>query len=81
MTLTSDIILPIEFSEAEQKLLKHLFSDPVVIKYLKSLGQESSRELLELGILDMSDEAIARRHTLLTGKLLVVSTLLSIHKS
>lgn len=81
MSITKDFLPPYEFSEHEQNHIKFLLSDPAVVKYLKSLAQEDSRELLELGILDMSVEAIARRHTFLTGKLVVISTLLSIHKS
>lgn len=78
MSLTSQFLPPLEFSEHETEHIAFLLSDPAVVKYLKSMAQEDSRELLELGTLGMSDEAVARRHTLLTGKLVVISTLLSI---
>lgn len=72
------IITTPEFTEGENTILKITFSDPTVIKYLKALGQNDSKELLTLGILDMPAESIARRHSLIAGKLLVISTLLSI---
>ena len=65
-------------SEAEETELLRIFSNPVVTKYLRSLGQEDSKDLLSLGILDMPAEGIARRHSYISGKLSVVQTLLSI---
>lgn len=61
----------------EVELMNHLTS-PVVQKYLKSLAVEDSKELLTLGVLDMPAQAIANRHLLVSGRLEVLTTLLSI---
>ncbi len=68
----------IKLTEQEEKDIISTFSSPVVQKYLKSLTTEDSKELLSLVNLDMSDESLARRHTFLSGKLAVLTTLLSI---
>ncbi len=65
-------------SDSEQNHLAGIMRDPVLLKYLKLLATEDSKELLGLGVLDMPDIMIARRHSFLSGKLAVISTLLSI---
>lgn len=77
--MSIDLIIPTSaITEAEEKELLITFSQPLVQKYLRILGMEDSKELLSLNILDMSDEDIANRHHFVSGKLAVISTLLSI---
>lgn len=74
-----DSIIPVNtFTEGEETILRVAFSDPTVVKYLKTMGQNDSKELLTLGVLDMPAESLARRHSLIAGKLSVIQTLLSI---
>lgn len=58
-------------------VMSHL-SSPSVVKYLKSLAIEDSKELLSLGTLDMTDREVMLRHIFVSGKLAVTTTLLSI---
>lgn len=81
MSITSELFPVIAISDAEQAELKRIFSQDVVVKYLRALGREDSRDLLDLSALDLPAEAIANRHILITGKLQVVATLLSISSS
>lgn len=69
----------------EEKLLPHeiilimeKMADPLIQKYLRILGKEDSKDLLSLNILDMPDKDIANRHHFISGKLAVLTTLLSI---
>lgn len=71
--IPTEVLLPHEII-----LLKEKLSDPLVQKYLRILGLEDSKDLLSLDILDMSDKDIANRHHFVSGKLAVISTLLSI---
>lgn len=72
------IIPSIQLSEPEEKELCNIFSNPLVQKYLRILGTEDSKDLLSLSLLDMLDREIANRHHFVSGKLAVISTLLSI---
>lgn len=69
---------PQEPSPAEQLEIARLLSQPVIKKYLKFLGQAEVSDLARLGTLDMPKENLANRHNLITGKLSVIETLLSI---
>ena len=77
--MSIEIIFPTSpLSEAEEQQLLLAFSAPIVVKYLKPLATEDSKELLGLGVLDIPAESLARRHSFVSGKLSVVQTLLSI---
>lgn len=68
----------IQLTEAEIVELQTHLSAPVVVKYLTALAVEDSKELLTFNALDMPAQDIANRHLLVTGKLEVLTTLLSI---
>lgn len=68
----------VELTDAEILDIKSHLTSLTVIKYLKSLAVEDSKELLSLSALDMSDEGIANRHIFVSGKLAVLTTLLSL---
>ena len=75
--MSIDNILPVHpLTEAEEIEITKAFSSPAVIKYLRILGTEDSKELLSLRILDMPAVEIANRHHYVSGKLAVISTLL-----
>jgi hypothetical protein len=77
--MSINAILPVqELNEAEENELKCILCHPIFTKYLRILGTEDSKDLLSLNILDMSDKEIANRHHFLSGKLAVISTLLSV---
>lgn len=77
--MSLEYILPTtELTENEILEVKKHLLDPVVVKYLKSLAVEDSKELLTISALDMSDKEIANRHIFVSGKLAVTTTLLSI---
>jgi len=65
-------------TEAEQEHIAIKFSDPVIQKYLKLLAAEDTKELLSFPVLNKSAEEVVRVHATVQGKLLVLSTLLSI---
>ena len=74
-----DKIIPIDSLDlAEEDILFEIFSNPIVKKYLRILGSNASKELLSLPILDETPESLVRKHTLVSGKLAVITTLLSI---
>ncbi len=74
----NNIIPPMHLTRGEEAELKILFSSPLLKKYLTILGQEDSKDLLSLNILDMPDKEIANRHHFISGKLAVISTLLAV---
>lgn len=71
----------VSFTEDEISTLAYMFSDPLVVRYLKSLGVEDSKDLLGLGVLDLPAESTVRRHSFSAGKLAVITTLLSISQT
>lgn len=68
----------LELSPEEAEIITTVFSTPAVRKYLKLLGTECSKELLALTALNETPESLAKKHTLVSGKLEVLTTLLSI---
>ncbi len=62
------------------KVIQETFSSPTVQKYLRFLAQNDAEELLSLSNLNMSDAELSKRHAIVSGKLAVYSTLLSITK-
>lgn len=69
---------PVLMTEVEILELKKIFSEPLVIKYLRSLGAEDNKELISLSVLDMNAELLARRHTMIQGRMSAYVTLLAI---
>ena len=63
---------------AEQEHIAIKLSDPIIRKYLKLLAIEDTKELLGFPVFDKSAEEVVRVHATVQGKLLVLSTLLSI---
>ena len=78
MSNLEDLFPSESFTEGEQDALVASFSNPLVIKYLTHLAREDSKELLSLSPLVNSPEYIHSCHSVLSGKLAVYSTLLSI---
>lgn len=69
-------LLPVEFEE-----LHKIFSNPIVIKYLRYLSATAATELITMGSLHTPDAEIANAHRRIDGQLDAYSTLLSISRS
>lgn len=67
-----------DVTEPEQLVLKEVFSNPVVAKYLRILAQNDTADFVRADLLKDSPELYARKHSQLQGKLAVIATLLSI---
>lgn len=67
-----------ELSKSEEELITEVFSNPVVRKYIQILGANASKELLSLPILNETPDSLLKKHVLVSGKLEVITTLLSI---
>lgn len=65
-------------SKTEVDLIIEIFSNPVVIKYLKIMGTNDLVELATLSITEKDDSEVAKKHALVQGKLSTIVTLLSI---
>lgn len=65
-------------SPEEEALIYEVFSNATVRKYLHILGAESAKDLLSLPVLNETPESVLNKHTLTSGKLEVLTTLLSI---
>ncbi len=74
-----DSLFPSEtLTDEESALIYEVFSNATVRKYLKILGAESAKDLLTLPVLNETPASVLNKHTLTTGKLEVLATLLSI---
>jgi len=81
MSNNLDLVFPsIILTDGEIIELKKVLTSPYLRKYLQMLATEDSKELLSLSSLDLSDKELANRHILVSGKLAVLTTLLSICK-
>lgn len=79
--MSLDLMFPLPLlNESEQDLLVEIFSNPTVRKYLTILGTECSKDLLSLAVLNETPESLSRKHILTTGKLEVLTTLLTIQR-
>ena len=78
MSLLESLFPEIPLEPTDVELLLEAFHNPVVRKYLKALGTEAAKELLALDILAETPETLHKKQTLVTGKLEVIGTLLSI---
>lgn len=66
------------FVDAEVEDIKAKLASPVVVRYLQSLANESIRDLIELTSFGLEDSELAKRHSVTSGKLAVLNTLLGI---
>ena len=75
-----DLIYPEEtLSESEQQLIFEVFANNAVVrKYLRILGAESGKELLGISSLNGNTESLVQQHSVVFGKLSVLTTLLNI---
>lgn len=73
-----DIFPIIELSKGETQTIIEVFSNPTVKKYLRSMAAEDTKELLSLASISKTSTEIATAHSIVQGKLFVLSTLLSI---
>lgn len=76
-----DIFLVSELSKVEEDIIRETFSNPTVIKYLQLLGANDAKELLSLSSIGMGNEALAKAHATIHGRLQVIYTLLEIGDS
>ncbi len=67
-------------SKTELDVLTECFTNPTTQKYLLNLLREDTYQLATLGALNLKDDELAKRHILITGRIEVYSTLLSIQK-
>lgn len=78
MSIIENLFPSVVITPEEETLLLEVFKNPVVRKYLKSLGVEATKELLSLDTISESPESLQKKHTLVAGKLSVISMFLSI---
>jgi hypothetical protein len=64
----------------EEAVVIEIFSSPVVKKYLRMLGRNDLAELAALSVSNMQDSEVAKKHSLVQGKLSTIVTLLSFKK-
>lgn len=77
-----NLILPQEeIPEPDQFKLQEIFRDPLVVKYLRYLAIQDNKELLGLAVLDMPADSVAKRHTMVQGRLSAYATLLSLSET
>ena len=74
-----ETMFPVEdFTEREQALIANFFSNPLIRNYITQMAKEDTKEYLSLSPLTNSPEYLHSCHSVLSGKLAVYSTLLSI---
>lgn len=74
-TIFPEEVLTVE----EQTLVYEIFAhNATVRKYLKSLGVACGKELMEISSLHESPEKLVQQHSIVSGKLIVLTTLLQI---
>ena len=72
------LIPPKEFHESEVLELKKLLGNPLVVSYLRHLGELDNKDLISLPVLDLDSEAIARRHATIQGRMSAYATILAV---
>lgn len=66
-------------TEEETTLIYEMFAhNATVRKYLRCLGAECAKELLEVSSLHETAERLVQQHSVVSGKLIVLTTLLQI---
>jgi hypothetical protein len=65
-------------TDDEVKQLQVTFSDPLVKKYLRIIGQNDLAELATLSLQSMDDSTVSKKVALIQGKLSTLVTLLNI---
>ena len=75
-----DLVYPEEvLSESEQQLCFEVFAHNVAVrKYLRIMGAESGKELIGVSTLNCSAERLVQQHSIVSGRLSVITTLLNI---
>jgi hypothetical protein len=74
-----DLIFPSEeLVEADVELIREVFSNPVIRRYLRILSAESVKDLMALQALAETPESLSNKHLVTVGKLEVLGTLLSL---
>lgn len=73
-----ELFLTPSLSKTEEDLLFETFKNPVVVKYLRILALEDTKELVSLSAISKTNEDLAKAHATVNGKLSVIQTLLSI---
>lgn len=78
MSILDPFIPTVELTEMEADIIQKTFANPTVRKYLSILGATASKELLSLPTLEETPESLMRKHTIVTGRLEVLLTLINI---
>lgn len=65
----------------EEDLLHAIFSNPTVLRYFRVLAQNEVSDFLMADFTEDPEEAYARQHAHLKGKLAILATLTSISQS
>lgn len=69
-----------ELSQTEKDIVIETFSNPTVKKFLRTMGQNDLAELAVLPISEWDNSVVAKKHSLIQGKLSTLVTLLNINK-
>lgn len=73
-----DLFPMIQLGETEADIVVQCFSNPTIVRYLRSLGNNLVREYLLLDAVDLTDEALAKHHQYVKGQLALLDALCSI---
>jgi len=73
-----DAIPNLALSETEEELVREIFTNPLLRKFLRIMALNDAKELLSLSVIGNDKDTLAQAHAVVQGKLQVVSTLLSI---
>lgn len=65
-------------SQTEEDVLAEIYNSPVVLKHLRGMALNDTKELLALSAITSDKERLAQAHAVVQGKLQVIATLLSI---
>lgn len=78
MNLTDFLFNEPALNQDEENLLRQVFSNPVVRKYLRVLAQNEVSDFISANMLEDPEILYARKLMDLQGKLSILSTLISI---
>ena len=72
-------LIPTEtLSRTEEDIVIDILSNPIIKKYFRILGSTDLKELASLSITERPNEEVAKKHSLIQGKLSVLATLINI---
>jgi hypothetical protein len=80
MNLSSLLYKDENLTEADTDWIVEVFGHPTMKKYLSTIARNDLSELATIATQDLSDTSIARKHSLVQGKLSTIVTLLNIQK-